>query len=232
MSSNLKRIILAVFAVTVVLLLIFSDLQTKLEHFLTYVEVQGSFGVIVFILIYIAATILFIPGSALTLGAGAIYGIVYGTIIVSIASVIGATLAFLIGRYLAREIIAKKIESNKRFEKIDSAVAKEGWKIVFLTRLSPIFPFNLLNYSFGLTKVKLKDYFFASWIGMIPGTILYVYLGTVTGELARVGSPDREKTTAEWALLIVGLIATILVTAYVTKIAKNSLNVKVEENVS
>jgi uncharacterized membrane protein YdjX (TVP38/TMEM64 family) len=123
--------------------------------------------------------------------------------------------------------VAKKISSNEKFKAIDDAVAREGWKIVGLTRLSPVFPFNLLNYAYGLTRVSLRDYFFASWIGMMPGTIMYVYIGSLAGEVAKLGSEGRTRTSAEWALYIVGLIATIVVTVFITRIARTALRKKV-----
>jgi uncharacterized membrane protein YdjX (TVP38/TMEM64 family) len=123
--------------------------------------------------------------------------------------------------------VRKKISSNEKFQAIDDAVAREGWKIVGLTRLSPVFPFNLLNYAYGLTRVSLRDYFFASWVGMMPGTIMYVYIGSLAGEVAKLGSEGRTRTSAEWALYIVGLIATVVVTVLITLIARAALRKKV-----
>ncbi|MHA1158787.1 MAG: TVP38/TMEM64 family protein, partial [Alphaproteobacteria bacterium] len=153
--------------------------QDLLKQALDWVGELGPSGAIIFVAIYVIATVLFIPGSVLTLGAGAAFGVVWGSVYVSIASTLGATCAFLVGRYLARNAIARKIEGNERFAAIDKAVANEGWKIVGLTRLSPLFPFTLLNYAFGLTQVKLRDFVLASWIGMMPGTVMYVYLGSL-----------------------------------------------------
>lgn len=197
-----------------------------LTNALNWVEQLGPVGPAIFILIYIAACVLFIPGSALTLGAGAIFGVVRGSIIVSVGSTLGATAAFLVGRYIARDWIARKIEKNEKFAAIDQAVGSEGWKIVGLTRLSPIFPFSMLNYAYGLTRVSLRDYVLASWIGMMPGTIMYVYLGS----LARLGIEAQSATTAQTALKIVGLLATVAVTVYVTKIAREALRARIEEN--
>ncbi|WP_052001794.1 TVP38/TMEM64 family protein [Lyngbya aestuarii] len=207
----------------------FSSIQDYLRETLDWIANLGYWGPVAFIVVYILATVLFLPGSILTLGAGAIFGIFTGSIYVSIGSVAGATCAFLVGRYLARGWVAKKIAGNQKFKAIDEAVAREGWKIVGLTRLSPIFPFNLLNYSFGLTKVSLRDYVVASWIGMIPGTIMYVYIGSLAGELATLALEERSKTTGEWILYGVGLVATVAVTVYVTKIARKALNEKIAE---
>ncbi len=190
---------------------------------LDWIRDLGPWGAMIFVLLYVAATVLLLPGSVLTLGAGAVFGVARGAVLVSIAATLGATAAFLVGRYLAREWVAAKIQGYPRFAAIDQAVAQEGWKIVGLTRLSPVFPFNLLNYAFGLTRVSLRDYFFASWIGMIPGTVMYVYVGSVAGDLATLGTGARTRSTAEWMLYGVGLMATIAVTVYATRLARAPL---------
>lgn len=197
--------------------------QDRLKQALDWVGQLGPWGAVIFIAIYVVATVFFIPGSVLTLGAGAVFGVAWGSIYVSIGSTLGATCAFLVGRYLARNAIARKIEGNERFAAIDKAVANEGWKIVGLTRLSPVFPFTLLNYAFGLTRVKLRDYILASWIGMMPGTIMYVYIGS----LAKAATGERTRTTGEWVLYGVGLLATVVVTVFVTRIAKRALAKKI-----
>lgn len=225
---TLKKIILSLIALAALSAIFLLDTKTLLNSALTWIESLGFWGPAIFILIYIVATVLLIPGSLLTLGAGAIFGVALGSVYVSIASTLGATSAFLVGRYFARNWVAKKIEGNAKFKAIDEAVAGEGWKIVGLTRLSPAFPFTLLNYAYGLTKVSLRDYFFASWIGMMPGTLMYVYLGAAAGSLASLGGGTaREKTPAEWALYAVGLLATVVVTVYVTKLARKALNEKI-----
>ena len=197
----------------------FFHVQDFLKQTLEWIGGLGPWAALIFILLYIIATVGFIPGSVLTLGAGALFGVAWGSVYVSIGSTLGATSAFLVGRYLARDAIARKIEGNARFAAIDKAVANEGWKIVGLTRLSPVFPFTLLNYAFGLTRVKLGHYVLASWIGMMPGTVMYVYLGS----LARAGTAPHQRTTGEWVLYGVGLLATVIVTIVVTRIAKKAL---------
>ena len=149
------------------------NLQDIFRNALQSIDNLGSVGAFAFIGLYIIATVAFLPGSILTLGAGVVFGVVWGSLYVFIGATLGATAAFLVGRYLARNWVARKIENNKKFAAIDRAVGKEGLKIVLLTRLSPVFPFNLLNYAFGITGVSLKDYFIGS-VGMIPGTIMYV----------------------------------------------------------
>jgi uncharacterized membrane protein YdjX (TVP38/TMEM64 family) len=142
---------------------------------------------------------------------------VNGSIYVSIGATLGATAAFLVGRYLARDWVAHKIEGNPRFTAIDKAVAEEGWKIVGLIRLSPVFPYSIMNYAFGLTRVSLRHYVLASAIGMLPATVMYVYIGS----LANAGA--RPTTTVEWVLKGIGLLATVLVTFCVTRIARRAL---------
>ncbi|MGK7938644.1 MAG: TVP38/TMEM64 family protein [Crocosphaera sp.] len=200
------------------------NINETLQNILEWIDSLGTIGYFAFILVYILAAVLLISGAILTLGAGAIFDVIKGSILVSIASTLGATLAFLIGRYLARGWVSKQLEKYPKFQAVDDAVAKEGWKIVGLTRLSPVFPFVILNYAFGITQVSLKNYILASWIGMMPGTIMYVYIGSLIGNIATLGAEGREKTPLEWGLYIVGLIATLLVTIYVTKIAKKALS--------
>lgn len=198
-------------------------IQQLLINTLAWIDNLGIIGGIAFIGLYIIATITILPGLILTLGAGVIFGVIWGSIYVFIGATIGAVFAFLIGRYLARNWVKSKISSYKKFAVIDHAIGKEGFKIVFLTRLSPLFPFNILNYALGITSVSLKDYFLAS-VGMIPGTIMYVYLGSLVGNLALIGTANQpSNSTIQWVLKIIGFIATLIVTIYVTKIAKKAL---------
>ena len=223
MSSRWRWVLYAAAVVALLLALKYLHVQDLLKAALDWIGKLGPWGPVLFVGLYIVATVLFIPGSVLTLGAGAVFGVVLGSVCVSISATLGATAAFLVGRYLARDAIARKIEKNEKFATIDRAVADEGWKIVFLTRLSPVFPFTLLNYAFGLTRVKLSHYVLASWVGMIPGTVMYVYLGS----LVNVGSGHRQRTTGEWALYGVGLLATVAVTVFVTRVAKKALARKI-----
>jgi uncharacterized membrane protein YdjX (TVP38/TMEM64 family) len=197
-----------------------------LKNALDWIRGLGPLAPIAFIAIYIAACVMFLPGSILTIGAGVIFGVVRGSIYVSIAATLGATAAFLVGRYFARDWIARKLDGNAKFKAIDEAVGKEGWKIVILTRLSPVFPFNLLNYAYGLTRVTLRDYFFASWAGMIPGTILYVYIGALSGDLAGAAGSGSANTPLGWVFKAVGLLATVAVVIYATRIGARALREK------
>lgn len=204
--------------------------QEWLRNALEWIDSLGSVGAIAFILLYIIATVAFLPGSILTLGAGVVFGVVLGSLYVFIGATLGATAAFLVGRYLARGWVSKKIEGNSKFKAIDKAVGREGLKIVLLTRLSPVFPFNLLNYAFGITGVSIKDYVIGS-VGMIPGTIMYVYIGSLAGNLAMIGSESQPTNpTVQWAIRIIGFIATVAVTVYVTRIARKALEQEVSNS--
>lgn len=201
--------------------------QELLLRALDWVAELGAWGPLVFIVVYVVACVLFLPGSVLTLGAGALFGVIKGTFVASVAATLGATCAFVVGRYLARDWVVRRIAGNPKFKAIDETVARQGWKIVGLVRLSPVFPFNLLNYAFGLTRVSLRDYFFASWIGMLPGALMYVYIGSVAGDLARLDGAGRTRTTVEWIFYGAGLLATVAVTVYVTRVARRELEKRV-----
>jgi uncharacterized membrane protein YdjX (TVP38/TMEM64 family) len=200
------------------------NFQNALYETLVWIQNLEIVGAVAFIGLYILATVLFVPGSILTLGAGVVFGVVLGSIYVFIGATIGAILAFLIGRYLARGWVAKRIAGHDKFSAIDAAIAREGFKVVFLTRLSPVFPFALLNYALGITQVSLRDYVLGC-VGMIPGTVMYVYIGSLAGSLATIQDSDQspEVQRAQWFIRIIGLIATIAVTLYITRIARSAI---------
>ncbi len=145
----------------------------------------GPWGPLLFVLLYVLATVLFLPGWILTLGAGAVFGVLKGVVIVSSRPPSAPPRPSWSGATWRATGWRSRIEGNPRFRALDEAVAREGWKIVALMRLSPAFPFNLLNYAFGVTRVSLRDYVLASWIGMLPGTLMYVYLGSRGGHASR-----------------------------------------------
>jgi uncharacterized membrane protein YdjX (TVP38/TMEM64 family) len=188
-----------------------------------WVEGLGLWGPVAFVAVYAVATVAFVPGSVLTLAAGAIFGLAAGTLWVFIAATIGAALAFLVSRHLARAAIEQRVAGDARFAAVDRAVAERGLAIVTLLRLSPVFPFNLLNYALGLTRVSFRDYLIGS-VGMLPGTLLYVYYGAVAGEVAALaGGAATAKGAGTYALWAVGLVATVALTAFVTRIAQRAL---------
>lgn len=196
--------------------------------FAEWVESLGALGPLVFMAGYIVATVAMVPGLLLTIAGGALFGLVRGTFYVFIAASIGATAAFLISRHVVRDFVLKKLGNDPRLAALDAAIGREGRKIAILIRLSPLFPFNVTNYALGLTAVRLRDYVIAC-IGMLPGTLLYVYYGRLIGDVATIVSGVQvERGTAYWILLVMGLIATVVVTALITRAAQRALRSSVE----
>jgi len=221
-SIPLARIALIIVAL-LALVVLGRQAGSYIPQFAQWVNGLGVWGPIVFILGYTVAAVAFVPGSLLTLAAGAIFGLAQGVIYVFIAAVLGSAAAFLVSRYLARAAIERRLANNPRFAAIDRAVGAQGRKIVFLLRLSPVFPFNLLNYGLGLTNVRFADYVVAS-VGMLPGTLLYVYYGKLAGDVAALaGGAAPEKGAGYYAVLILGLMATVVVTTLVTRTARRAL---------
>src|SRR5438552_12305941 len=179
-KSAIGRLIaLLVSVIALFLAMRFLPVQQWLKSFNDWVGQMGVAGVFIFIGVYAMATVLLAPGSILTIGAGFAFGLWKGFLAVSAGATLGAALAFLVARFIARDKIEAIAKRNEKFRKIDNAIGKQGAKLIFLLRLSPVIPFNLSNYFYGLTGVKFWPYVLASWIGMMPGTFLYVYIGTV-----------------------------------------------------
>jgi uncharacterized membrane protein YdjX (TVP38/TMEM64 family) len=200
------------------------DVASYLRQAMQWIEGLGLIGVFAFIALYAACTVLLIPGTIPTFAAGAIFGVAQGTVLVSLGSTIGAVLAFFVGRYLARDAVSNAVSKNPKFAAIDEVVGREGWKIIGLLRLSPVVPFSLSNYFYGITAVKPVGYTLASWIGMLPGTIMYVYIGSLLGLAAAGGGQGM--TTGQVVMMVVGLAATVAVTIFITRIAKKAINEK------
>jgi uncharacterized membrane protein YdjX (TVP38/TMEM64 family) len=200
--------------------------QSVLER----IQGLGTTGIIAFVVMYNLATLFFIPGALLTLAGGILYGLFWGSIYVILAATLGATLAFLIGRYFARDWVCRRLRKYPQFRAIDAAVARQGARVVLLTRLSPIFPFNLLNYALGVTGISLKDYVLGS-AGMIPGTVMYVYIGAVLEDIAGIGSSPElglRVQVIQWTFRGLGLAATLAVTLLLTRIAKRALDDEIQ----
>lgn len=211
-------------AVVIALILLGRAAGGYIPAFARWVDGLGVWGPVVFVVGYALAAIAFVPASLLTLAAGAIFGVARGALYVFVAAVLGASGAFLVARHLARHAVERRLAGNVRFAAIDRAVGAEGRKIVFLLRLSPVFPFNLLNYALGLTQVSFGDFFLAS-IGMIPGTLLYVYYGKLAGDVATLASGVAvARGAGYYAVLGLGLAATIVVTTLVTRTARRALD--------
>jgi uncharacterized membrane protein YdjX (TVP38/TMEM64 family) len=219
---------LSVVLILVSVLLIFRHLPAGqvVQALQGWIDRLGLWGPVLFGLLYVVAVVLLVPASVLTLAAGALFGLVAGTVVVSLAATTGAALAFLISRHLARDLVARKVAQNPKYAAIDRAISASGWKIVALLRLSPAVPFNLQNYLYGLTGIPFWTCVLTSWLAMLPGTFLYVYLGYAGRaglEAAGGEAGARSRTPGEWALTAVGLLATVVVTVYVTRLAHQAV---------
>src|SRR5437868_3391037 len=221
MKKYAKWIIVILVVVLLSVLSAILPVKEWIREFIGWVQQLGAIGVVVFIIAYAIATVLFLPGWIFTVSAGLIYGVFGGTLVALTGAVIGASLAFLVARYLLRENIEEITEKNPRFAAIDEAIGKNGWKIVGLLRLSPLIPFNLSNYFYGITSISFGSYVLVSAVGMIPGTLLYAYLGAI-GQAGISGGPSQHDKW-QYVLLAVGLIATMAVTILISRIAKKAL---------
>lgn len=223
----MKKLLVFALIIAAALASWFLFLQDHLPTFMEWVREQGLWGAVLVGLGYALATVLMIPGSLVTLLIGAIYGPWLGTALVSPASVLGATLAFLLGRTVFRPSMEARMANSPRFTALQGAMEQQGFKILTLVRLSPIFPFTLVNYAFGLTRVSLGAYILGSFLGMLPGTLMYVYLGSAVGDVASLASEGLGETDTGWqgqALKWGGLAATLIVTIFITRVAKKALS--------
>ncbi len=227
----LKLIVFCVVIVAIAATAWFLPLKQYLTDFLTWTKGLGSWAPVFVVLFYVVASVFFLPGSVLTLGAGFLFGVPVGFLSAWIGAILGACAAFFVGRTLARDWIAAKVAGNSRFAAVDEAVGKEGFKIVFLLRLSPVFPFNFLNYALGLTKVSFKHYALASMIGMIPAGLMYVYFGSAARSLADAAAGNVEQGLAGRVFFWFGLVATVAVALFVTRLARKSLQ-EAEKSIS
>ncbi|MEX0745477.1 MAG: VTT domain-containing protein [Phycisphaeraceae bacterium] len=220
--GSLAVIVLSLFALARLL-----PVESVVQALAGWIEGAGIWGPIAFILLYVAFTVFMLPGSILTILAGVVFGLLWGTVTVSIGSTLGVAATFLIGRYLARDAVAKKVQNHPRFAAVDRAVGEGGWKIVALLRLTPVVPFNVQNYLYGLTAIRFWPCVLASWLAMLPGTFLYVYLGYAgragLEAAAGAGGAETQRGIGQWLLLAVGLVATVMVTIYVTKLARRAI---------
>jgi uncharacterized membrane protein YdjX (TVP38/TMEM64 family) len=187
------------------------------------VEALGPVAPVAVAAAYAVLTVLLVPGSALTVGAGTLFGLWTGLAVVLAGANVGALCSFLLAKTFMRDTVARWAEDRPGFAALDRATGREGFKVVLLTRLSPVFPFTLLNYFLGLTRVRTISYVAGNLIGMLPGTFLYVYIGATTRDALSGGSGDRAASMFSHALTVVGLLATVAVVAVVTRAARRAL---------
>src|SRR4029453_1768565 len=227
-SAIRPLIVIIVIVIALFLAMRFLPVQQWLRHFNDWVGQMGVAGILIFVGVYAVATVLLAPGAILTIGAGFAFGLWKGFLAVSAGATLGASLSFLVARFIARDKVEAIAKRNEKFRNIDNTTGKQGAKLVFLLRLHPVIPFNLSNYFYGLTGVKFWPYVLASWIGMMPGTFLYVYIGTA-GKAAFAAAAGGEAIKHDWqywTFFGIGLTTTVAVTVWVTKIAHNAVKEK------
>ncbi|XP_057868166.2 uncharacterized protein LOC131075355 [Cryptomeria japonica] len=225
------------FMLTLVLLGVFATacftlpMEKMLKNFLVWIDTRlGHWGPLVLAVAYIPLTVLAVPASILTLGGGYLYGLTVGFIADSIGSTAGATAAFIVGKTIGRSYVVSKLKDYPQFQAVAIAIQRSGFKIVLLLRLVPLLPFNMLNYLLSVTPVSIGEYMLASWIGMMPITFAFVYVGTTIKDLSDVTHGWSEISTTRWIFFIVGLAASVGLMVLVTKVARRSLNKALEEN--
>lgn len=189
-----------------------------IASFQAWVKDLGAIGYVVYVLAYVVFCIFFLPASVLTFGAGAVFGFVKGTIVVVIGATIGATISFLLGRTIMRHRIERMAAANQKFRALDRAIAREGGKIVFLIRLAPVFPFSFINFAFGLTGVRLLPYVVATFFGIIPVTVAFVYIADTA---TRTVTADMD--TTRLVIRIVGIAFAVIATVFVTRVAMQAV---------
>ncbi len=217
------RVSAAIVAVGVLLWWAGRSLAPRLLGIVAHVQSLGPAAPVAFICIYAFAVVALIPASLLTIAGGAVFGLIRGVVFAMIGATLGSTAAFLLGRYVARRLVAQRLAAMPRFVAIERAVSARGRRIVFLLRLSPVVPFNVLNYALGLTTISVWDFMLAS-LGTIPGAFVYAYAGKVTGEaLAFAGQAQVPRDASYYAVLAAGLVATVAATTVVARTARRAL---------
>jgi len=198
--------------------------RDTIASFLEWVQHTGRWSALLFGVAYIPAAVLLMPAWVLTLGAGFVFGVAQGTVIVSLGSTAGAAAAFIVARTVGHDWVAERLAERPTLGAVARAVENDAFKVVLLTRLSPLLPFNLLNYAFGLSPVPFRTYVLASWIGMLPGTIMYVAVGAAAQSVAAAVSGNVRRTPGEQVLIAIGLAATVVATVLITRKARRALN--------
>ena len=214
-----KKIFVALLVIAAIVIAYrFLPVSEWLRHFQTYVRGLGAIGYVVYVIVYAICVVAFVPASILTLGAGAIFGFIGGTIVVIIGATIGATLAFLLARTVMRKRIEKMTETNKKFRALDRAIANEGMKIVFLVRLAVVFPFTYINYAFGLTAIPLWRYVLATFLGIIPATAAFVFASSAAAKAA-----TGETSNVTRIVYIAGGVIAVIVSVLIGRIATRAI---------
>lgn len=219
----LVLIVTALAAVAAIAALVWLPVGAALERFAESVRAAGDWGPLVLATLYVVATVFFIPGGLLTLLAGFLFGVVKGAVTVASGSIVGAMAAFWLGRGVAHDWVQRRFAASETFQAIDAVATRQSFKLVLLVRLSPIFPFVFTNYAFSLTKIRFRDFLLASAIGMLPATVLYVYLGSLARSLAELARGDVGGAGLRSAAIAFGLLASAALVFITARAARSAL---------
>jgi len=207
----------------ILVVLVYFDVHEQLVELLEWIDAQGAMAGVYFILLMAAVVVLLLPGIFLTTGAGFVFGVIEGTVLVVAGTVIGASLAFLIARHLFGERASRFIVSRSNLQVVSDEMARHDLNVVMLTRLIPFFPGKLSNYFFGLTRFTFKGFVLGSLIGFIPFSLHNVYLGSITAGLASLSRGEVERSPLQWAFYGLGFVATIVALLYFNNLARRAL---------
>jgi uncharacterized membrane protein YdjX (TVP38/TMEM64 family) len=211
------------FVAAILAVLVYFEVHEQVVDLLEWVEEQGAWASVLFVLVMALVVVLLLPGALLTMGAGFVFGLGAGTSYVVVGNTLGATLAFLIARYLFGDRASRFVVSHPRLRLLSEELTHDDWKIVLLTRLIPFFPSKLANYFFGLTQFRLFGYIGASFIGFIPFSLHNVYLGSIVADLSQLGVRELERSLLEWTIYGAGFVATVIAIVYFNRLARNAL---------
>jgi uncharacterized membrane protein YdjX (TVP38/TMEM64 family) len=222
-----KAVLWSVLILLLLFLLWRLELREPLERLFQEVGKLGPWGPLAYIGLYIAACLLLLPGMVVGFAGGALFGVRHGFVYASVGCALGASAAFLVARHLVRHRVERWISHHRLYQACQDAVAEGGWRIVALARLSLLMPFSLLNYAFGISRVSLRGFFFATWLGMLPETALQVYAGALVRDVSLAGLRGQRRSLAEWALFGAGLLATAVLAVYAGRLAGRALRRKI-----
>jgi uncharacterized membrane protein YdjX (TVP38/TMEM64 family) len=221
---------ISILLVTVVLgVLILFDAHHQVLQLLVWIDAQGVWGPLLFMLVMVLVLVFVLPGVMFTTGAGFVFGVVQGSIYVVIGTTVGAMIAFLIARHLFGERTTRFVLRHAKLNLVSEQLAPQGWKIVMLTRLVPFFPFKVSNYFFGLTSFSLRGFTWGTFVGIIPFSVHNVYLGSIAADLVTLGERHAERTPVEWAFYGAGFLATIAIVLYLNHLARRAFSMYAEE---
>jgi uncharacterized membrane protein YdjX (TVP38/TMEM64 family) len=223
MTARRVAVVAVLLAVLVTAAVVGLPLASWIAGAAAWAQLHREAAAALFVVVYVIAAVVLVPCAILTLAAGFLFGLPLGVALTSVGSVLGAAAAFVVGRFGARDWVAQRIGTRPRFHALVAATHTDGFVLVLLARLSPVIPYILLNYAFSVTRVRFRDYMLATWIGMLPAIVLYVYAGTLAKNFAELTSAGRTPSWAVDSVLAIGFVATVALTWLIARRANRVL---------